>query len=464
MIRPAQPFPLPGMPAWVLVSALVLLLISPLASADSLECRRWLEQQRARLDAANIHDAGSVAVDGHPHLRVDRWLAFLHGEVRTPAAEQVWLNLAAAVGLRTWQAELRRLYGGGGDWQDRLAFCNHTMTRHTSFYGVPAPSVPDSYATWQRVLGVYPLARIAAAPSMRRYQRDMSDRFHRPVRLPLHHYLPEPFKGNVPTPRDLAPNALDLPIPRGATREAMLAHYAPVLSIADPKEVNRPGTVYLNGGVPGIDSEHAVAYQWISWTRYRGHNLLQLNYQFWFSRRPAKGRFDIYAGELDGVIWRITLKPDGNVLYYDSIHSCGCYHKVFPVARGLYPAPASGDRPIYYPELAPDAARERISLLLEPDTHYLVRVTAFRPEGKLHRYQSVDADQLRQLDDRLGGIGSLYDPRGLVPASRRPERLLLWPLGVPSAGAMRQPGQHAIAFVGRRHFDDPRLPDALFRQ
>ncbi|WP_461516865.1 hypothetical protein [Porticoccus sp.] len=51
-----------------------------------------------------------------------------------------------------------------------------------------------------------------------------------------------------------------------------------------------------------------------------------------------------------------------------------------------------------------------------------------------------------------------------MPGSQRPERLLLWPMGVRSAGAMRQWGRHAVAFVGRRHFDDPRLIESLFKQ
>jgi len=38
----------------------------------------------------------------------------------------------------------------------------------------------------------------------------------------------------------------------------------------------------------------------------------------------------------------------------------------------------------------------------------------------------------------------------------------LWPLGIPSAGAMRQWGHHATAFVGRRHFDEPFLIERYF--
>jgi hypothetical protein len=34
-------------------------------------------------------------------------------------------------------------------------------------------------------------------------------------------------------------------------------------------------------------------------------------------------------------------------------------------------------------------------------------------------------------------------------------------MGIASAGAMRQWGRHPTAFVGRRHFDDPQLLDAL---
>ena len=56
----------------------------------------------------------------------------------------------------------------------------------------------------------------------------------------------------------------------------------------------------------------------------------------------------------------------------------------------------------------------------------------------------------------------LYDETGLVPGTERAERWLLWPMGIDSAGAMRQWGTHATAFVGRRHFDDQDLFDRAF--
>jgi hypothetical protein len=60
-----------------------------------------------------------------------------------------------------------------------------------------------------------------------------------------------------------------------------------------------------------------------------------------------------------------------------------------------------------------------------------------------------------------GGHRSLFANNGILTASARPERFLLWPFGVESPGAMRQYGTHAIAFYGRRHLDDPYLLDAL---
>ncbi|HEX9646503.1 MAG TPA: hypothetical protein VGB88_03330, partial [Alphaproteobacteria bacterium] len=77
-------------------------------------------------------------------------------------------------------------------------------------------------------------------------------------------------------------------------------------------------------------------------------------------------------------------------------------------------------------------------------------------------YRLVPAEELRSLAAPGGGRRSLYRPDGLVAGSERLERFLLWPMGIASAGAMRQFGTHATAFVGRRHFDDPRLFDDAF--
>ena len=70
--------------------------------------------------------------------------------------------------------------------------------------------------------------------------------------------------------------------------------------------------------------------------------------------------------------------------------------------------------------------------------------------------------ELRSLVSLGGGRASAFGPDGLVPGTERAERFLFWPMGIRSAGAMRQWGRQATAFVGRRHFDDPDLLEKRF--
>ena len=78
------------------------------------------------------------------------------------------------------------------------------------------------------------------------------------------------------------------------------------------------------------------------------------------------------------------------------------------------------------------------------------------------RYDLRRYDELRSLPRLDGGRRSVFGPDGLVAGSERGERFLFWPMGIASAGAMRQWGRHATAFVGRRHFDDADLIERRF--
>ena len=451
--------------------SLLLPLMMPLASwATPERCTEWFDRQQQSLERERIHDAGSTRMVGHPHLRVDRWLAFLHSQVYDDVAATQWLHLAGDLARRDWQAELMRLRGMDETWQRVLDHCIEVLVDGTDFTGLPAPRIADAYNSWQRALGLYPVTRWLATPSIRRYHRDMSARLQDRTPAPAMAFVPQVDPVAPPPPATLMDNPLRVPVPDRQARDKLLSHYAPILHIARIDEDNLPGQLRLNDGEPRVDPASPVAYYWLSWTRFAGENLLQLNYQFWFAQRPKDGLIDLYAGTLDSLIWRVTLNPDGSVLFYDSIHSCGCYHKVFPVDRRLQTAQMSGDQPVFMQQPGPDALETRIALSIEPDTHYLLGVhgdsrLAWPTELPRASYALLHADQLRRLPDPVrNGFDSLYNHRGLVPESRRPERWLLWPLGVPSAGAMRQPGQHATAFIGRRHFDDPRLAEEMFEQ
>jgi hypothetical protein len=219
---------------------------------------------------------------------------------------------------------------------------------------------------------------------------------------------------------------------------------------------------------PVIDPERPVVYQRLAHTRYHGRTLLQLVYTIWFSERPATQPFDLLAGKLDGLVWRVTLAPDGQPVLFDTMHPCGCYHMFFPTpAAAPLPVPDTTDEWAFIPATLPRVGEgQRVRLRLATGSHYLVDVDTLPGDsasGPAQQYGTLDEDVLRSLPLPGGGFRSIYAADALVRGSERTERLLFWPMGIPSAGAMRQWGNHATAFLGRRHFDDADLIEQRFR-
>jgi len=250
---------------------------------------------------------------------------------------------------------------------------------------------------------------------------------------------------------------------RELTRIAAL--YAPSFEIAVTGDYDRFGSLYWQGGVtPQVDTTAPTAYVQQAYTRYGDRVLLQLVYTIWFSERPADPGIDLLAGRLDGLVWRVTLAPDGEPLIYDSIHPCGCYHQFFPTPRArARPAPDPYEEWAFVPKTLPRVAEEERPLVrLSPRTHYIEQVSLVRGADSVSRYVFLDYDALRSLPLAGGGRRGAFGPDALIPGTERAERFLYWPMGIASPGAMRQWGRHATAFVGRRHFDDADLLERRF--
>jgi hypothetical protein len=79
-------------------------------------------------------------------------------------------------------------------------------------------------------------------------------------------------------------------------------------------------------------------------------------------------------------------------------------------------------------------------------------------------YRRVDYDRLRMLPLPSGGSRSIFGPEGVIPNTERGARYVYWPMGVASAGSMRQSGRQPTTFVGRRHFDDPDLLEKRYER
>ncbi len=151
---------------------------------------------------------------------------------------------------------------------------------------------------------------------------------------------------------------------------------------------------------------------------------------------------DIYAGQLDGINWRVTLGPDGEPRLYDAIHNCGCYHEFFP-SRHLR---LRGDLPAAYfePPLLPQTAPEQQPLVLRiaHHTHFIQRVYHDASPLAVQPMAWEEYDALRSLPVD-GTHRSLFGEYGLIAGTERAERFILWPMGIRSPGAMRQWGRHA---------------------
>jgi hypothetical protein len=218
---------------------------------------------------------------------------------------------------------------------------------------------------------------------------------------------------------------------------------------------------------PGLDSTQPVVFRRRTQALVGGRLLRQLVYTVWFSERPARGvfdgAFDLLSGTLDGVIVRLTLAPDGTPLMLDSIHACGCWHQFYPAPGiALREGPPVGVEWAFVPARLPPLVRgKRLAVQLASGTHHVTGI-AVPSALPARRYTLRDENALRSLPLPDGGSRSLYAADGLVAGSERGERFLFWPMGIASAGAMRQWGHHATAFVGRRHFDDPNLLDSRF--
>jgi hypothetical protein len=331
--------------------------------------------------------------------------------------------------------------------------------------------VPDDYTTGFRVLGLYALTKYPFFAGVREYQEGVRESFRAAHARPARRYLP-PAASRMPRAAQAAAlasasaNPLGIPEPRGEAFERLFAAHAPVFEIEQTGDYDWPGALRWGRGgeEPIVDPAEPVVYRMAAWTRYRDRVLLQLVYTIWFPERPADSPLDLLSGALDGVVWRVTLAPDGEPLVYDSMHPCGCYHMFFPTPRARpLPPPTSVLEWAFSPQSLPPAAEdERPVLRIATRTHYLERVTFSRDAGGGARYALRPYDELRSQPRPEGGRASIFGPDGLVEGTQRAERFLFWPMGIASPGGMRQWGRHATAFVGRRHFDDADLLEKRF--
>lgn len=442
------------------------------------DCARLFQANDRLIDAAGTRDALAPRVPGFPYLRVDRVLATLADSADAgPLRARQWYAALATLDDDSRRIELRNAGSDGVAITEPLAVCRRLLAladpQETAALR-DAARVPDDYSSAMRAWGLYPLTRHAFAAGIRRWQREALDEFAAyadadPIRHRRRLYV-------VAGPQDVLPPLwqlpdLGLPAVSPATLASLVARHAPALAIETAGDDDRPGALVWRrepGRLQiGVAVDQPVLYVRTGHTRLGGRWLLQLTYTAWFAARPPLQAVDLLAGRLDGLLWRVTLAEDGTALVYDTIHPCGCYHLFLPTERVRARPQAEGiEEGLFVAQtLRSPAANERVVLKLAAATHYLQRAHTEPVASDDAVVLSLrDDDQLRSLPLPDGGTRSAFAADGLIAGSERLERFYFWPMGIASAGQMRQWGRHATAFVGRRHFDDPTLFDRYFER
>jgi hypothetical protein len=439
---------------------------------EAADCRANYLGIDERVDRADVRNGGAHRIPGFPYLRSDRFLASFRNEVTEGAPFDAWVERLRQLDLQARASELRNL--GWDDPSEELRHLDH-CGRDWAARDLADPArraqlregaaVPDDYSLLRRTLGLYPLAVPFLNMGIRGFNAEVADDYATPLeslKTEGSLILWKPAVG-APFGRDssMRRDALGIPQLSAEQWQTLARTHAPRWLIETATDADLLGAPILRDGAPALDAGRPVTHFLPAYTRFGDRVLAQLVYVVWFSERPPSEGFS-YAGALDGLVWRVTLDADGSPLLYDTVHACGCYHYYY-LAKPLERRPQGGfwDEPVLFPQ---DAPAPPFAIRVQAGTHYIRRLVplAGAAEGRDTRsYELADYAELLSLPDGADRR-SLFCEDGIACGTERFERFFLWPSGIKSAGAMRQWGRHATSFVGRSHFDDPRMLERLF--
>ncbi len=444
------------------------------ADAADPSCVSFTEDLNRAIARETHFDPTLGRIDGLPWVRTNRFLAGFDYDQLDDAERQAWFDAGFALARDAYLLEFDRLSAQSRDaLRARHGFETLGNRLDDCFAALPAPpalprqayAVPDGYRRSQRVLGLYPVTSLVARPFIAGYRRDMTDRYESGASAPFDREARYRGQAGGTWQQDAEIRLDALGVPRLSPEQwhALFLRHQPELVSEVASDADRIGSPFFDSdGRIEIDTERPTVWTYATFTRIDGRTLPQLNYAFWFPSRPAAGRVDIYAGELAGLLWRVTLDEAQRPVLYDSIHRCGCYHKLFlPQGTTIDVSRISGEKPLFFRLDERVDTRRGLRLRMASGSHYIIDVDAPESGTEAIPYTLRPYAQQLALPTPDGAARSLFGADGIIRQSQRAERFLFWPLGIPSAGAMRQSGMHATAFLGRRHFDAHDLLDNL---
>ena len=441
--------------------------VSAVGECESL----FVNNDKLILDAG-VADAQYARVKNFPYLRVNRLYAALKSRLSDEKTRRAWISDLANLDHLARTIEMSNLPASivkSDDGTAQLARCRESLVssalndKHIFEQIMAAANVPDNYRWQQRLAGLYALSRWPVYLGVKRLQKNENPKKHTAGSANTQHYTgygSDTVKRTTPSPALGFPQFTELDI------AGLLNRFEPVWSINTTTRSDSIGKIAWVDNKIAVDTTEPTVYRYISYALFENRLLLQLNYTIWLPAVDSSKPLDIYAGEIDGLTFRVTLDETKTPLYADVMHNCGCYYMGFPrpSLAPILPMTTATAEPLWIPySLPPLRDDQQYQLLVDTGKHFVRALTTTVMPSRLTHLQRQPYDALRRLERSDGGTRSAFSPRALIENSARLERLILWPMGVISAGAMRQVGNHAIAFVGKRHFDDPELISKHFR-
>lgn len=270
-------------------------------------------------------------------------------------------------------------------------------------------------------------------------------------------------RGRLFAPENRDP--LGRPVLTEAEETSLFHHFAPVFAVDIAAPYDRPGQVIWNGPAAAVDARFPTIYTYRTHGFFQGETAVRLHYVIWFPARNGPVPAAYEHGHLDGLTVRVNLDPAGRPFMVDVMNNCGCYHFYVPDGERLA---ETISRPLRLDPFVPTTLpagfpKRRLVLDVMSSWHQVYRISTAEEERYENRYEFRPYRVLESLPRPDGSRESLFRPDGIAKGTERIEPLLFFPMGVPDVGAMRQRGHHAIAFVGRDHFDDPHLFERHFQ-
>ncbi len=466
----------------------------PLSLERPKECEAFLTALDKGVEKAGVRDAASYPVPGFPYLRTDRFLSRMKDNTHSEQDREQWSRWMRMLDLETRRKEISNLPdavvsslsfeqgkpSSRAQLYERAKSCSETLFQHDktrpNFYEtlIPLVDVPDEYSFAMRFFGLYPLMAIPVAITTdisRKKIRSWYDTSleNLPVDGRLRAFIPaesSSFGDNeVRTIIDASRgNPLGVPLPDQNLGKRLAQHFAPVFIQDVAASYDQIGRIVWSGDCPDVDQTRPTVYYFFSNAFLQGKPILQINYVIWYSERAGKRAPSIERGHLDGLTLRVSLDELGQPFMVDIVNDCGCYHLFAPEKKEvaqIVSKPLKFDP--FVPQWLPQVSRDqRLGARLNSGWHQVQHLIATKDFPEPIPYELVPYDILESLPREGGRTESIFNPEGIAKCSKRIERFILFSMGIPKIGSMRQRGHHAIELIGRAQFDDPDLFDESF--